>query len=188
MSPYSRAYSRLTGFMLMLAPEGKEGGGGATLKEQLTKAEKDRDDAASRADLAEQKLKTEETEHGKTKTSLTAAESKRDEYKTSFETEQTAHTETKTKLEALEKQDKTATGKAAEALAKNGIVAAPKQDPKTLAQNKDGAALYAEYTRLKGKARAQFFAKHEKELMAYAADEEKRIERDGEDEEAGIPA
>ena len=157
------------------------GSGGATLKDQLAAAEKNRDEFKTRAETAEGSLKSEQEAHGKTKTALTAAE-------TSFKSEQEAHAATKLSLEAeqkahkeLQAKDTTATGKAAEALAKNGIAPATKDTPKNLAEAKDGAAVYDQYKRLKGKARAKFFAEHQKTLMAFAADEEKRLLKDGDE-------
>ncbi|HEY3898935.1 MAG TPA: hypothetical protein VGM54_10000 [Chthoniobacter sp.] len=162
---------------------GGSGGGGATLKDQLSAMESDRDTHKSRADKAEKDLKTEQDSHGTTKASLAAAETDRDTFKARAEkaekdlqAEQTAHT-------ALKAKDTTATGKAAEALAKNGIPPAAKDTPQKLAtENKDGSGIYAEYKKLRGKARAAFFAKHEKALMAYADEEEKRLKAEGADE------
>ncbi|MDR3406371.1 MAG: hypothetical protein P4L99_28055 [Chthoniobacter sp.] len=171
MNPYSRAFTRLCGFMIMLAPEGKEGGagGGTTLKEQLATAEKDRDEFKAAAEKAETDLKTEQTAHGKTKASLQAAEKSRDEHKARADKAEEDLTAEQEAHEALKAKDTTATGKAAEALAANRIAAGKKQTPTKLTeQPTDGAALHDEYSKLRGRARAAFFAKHKAELMAYA--------------------
>ena len=170
---------------MFFEPEGKAGGGsGATLKEQLTKAEKDRDDATARADQAEQSLDEEKEGNKATKASLEAAEKNRDKFKADFDAEVEAHAATKAKLAEEEKKDKTATGKAQEQLARNGIAPGAKDNPRKLAtENKaDGAALFTQYKRLQGKAKAKFWAANEKALMEFSAEEEKRLARDGEDD------
>jgi uncharacterized protein (DUF3084 family) len=168
MDPYSREYSRAVGMQMLNAD--KATGGGGTLKEQLQAAEQERD--GFKADLGK-----EQSAHQATQGQLSTITKERDDAKTELSTEKTSHATTRQQLtdvtkerDDLKSKDTTATGKAAEALAKNGIVPAVKDAPGNLSTENaaDPVALWDEYAGASPTKQAQMRTTHGAKLDAAA--------------------
>jgi len=171
------------------AEKGAPGGGGGghkdqlthgTLKERLTAAlakvtdlEGDKTKLSDELDEEKEKVTKLDGEKAKLAADLKTA-NERVTALTGEKTElQTKLTAAEGKVTKLEGEAKTADERASEKAAANGIVATPTDPDRVAAQGTDGAALYAEYSKLKGRERTAFFKANEKALMAYGKELEK---------------
>lgn len=156
---------------LLFAADGPGGGGsgGGTLKEQLLSEQ------AAHADT-KASLAQAEQDRDEAKSKLSAATKERDENKTKLDAEVSAHAETKSQFEAeqtahsaLKAEDKTASHKAAQQLAKNGIAPQAKDTPAKLTEDQAGqVALWQQYEVATPLQQAEMRAKHGEKLEAAA--------------------
>jgi len=180
MNPFSRAYTRLVGFNCMLAKPDDGNGGGGTLKDQvkearekITELEGEKTQLSTDLEAEKEKVTKLDGEKAKLAQDLKTA----NEQVTALKGEKTELqgklTKAEEKITQLEGDAKTADERATEKAAANGHVATPTDPERIGTQGKDGAALYAEYDKLKGRERTAFFKTNEKALMAYAKEMEK---------------
>lgn len=149
---------------------GGSGGGAPTLKQQL-------DDANAKVSDLESKLTATQNEATKYQAAAEEAKSKLTAAEQARETEAKAHAETKTKLEAASKErddlaakDKSAGAKAAEQLAKQGIVPGAKDTPEFLdTTTGDPVAIWESYAQADPATQAKMRAELGPKLDAAAA-------------------
>jgi len=163
---------------------GASGNPPKTLKDQLTDAQARIAELEPKSKLAED-LQTKLTEsegkvtklEGEAKTASETITKLQGEAKTAAETISKLQGEAKTAGETINKLEgavKTAEGnvtKIKEHAAKHGITGIETDSAKVEAETQaksNGEALYAEYSKLSGRAKTAFFAKNETALMAYA--------------------
>jgi chromosome segregation ATPase len=156
-------------------PAGGASAASGTLKERLTEAnarigELDGEKSQLSTDLEDERKKVKTLEGEKTKLSedLTAEKGKVTKLEGEKTDLQTKLTSAEGEVTKLKGEAKTADERASEKAAANGHAPVHTEAGKKEGQVADGAALFAEYSKLKGSARTAFFRKHGESMEAYA--------------------
>lgn len=181
-TPLSLASSIATLYFAAETGGGSGGGsekltGAGTLKERLEAAnarigELDGEKTQLSTELQTEKEKTGQLEKDKTKLEqdLQAEKGKVSKLEQEKKDLQTKLTASEEKVTTLQGDAKTSDERAAEKAAANGHKPVQTSEAaKKQTEGADGAALYAQYSKLKGSAKTAFFREHEKALMTYAA-------------------